>query len=90
MRTIYFNTDFFMRKTNTYERKKGKVNMRQGLIAAAVVAGILGVVLCLSYGHHGAVLSGVAASVLAVLFAADPLGILRKKSRQDEPDNRRE
>ena len=87
---MYFNTDFFMRKSNTDERIIGKVNLRQGLIAAAVVAGILGVVLCLSYGHPGAVLSGVAAAVLAVFFAADPLGILRKKSRQDEPDNRRE
>lgn len=88
---MYFNTDFFMRKSNTDERIIGKVNLRQGLIAAAVVAGILGVVLCLSYGHPvSAVLSGVAAAVLAVFFAADPLGILRKKPRQDEPDNRRE
>ena len=88
---MYLNSDFFMRKANTDERIIGKVNLRQGLLAAVVVAGILAILSFLSYGHLlPAVLSGVIAAAAAVLFAADPLGILRKKSRQDEPDVRRE
>lgn len=88
---MYFNTDFFMRKANNDERIIGKVNLRQGLAAAAIVLGILGIILSLSYGHAWlAVLSGIAAVALMIAIILDPMGVLRRKSRNDEPDNRRE
>ncbi len=88
---MYFNTDFFMRKANNDERVIGKVNLRQGLAAAVIVLGILGIVLSLSYGRPVlAAVSGGIAVVLLILVIADPAGILRRKTRKDEPDNRRD
>lgn len=88
---MYFNTDFFMRKANNDERVIGKVNLQQGLAAAAIVLGILGMIVSLSYGHPAlAVVSGILAVVLLILVIVDPAGILRKKTRKDEPDTRRE
>jgi ABC-type Fe3+-siderophore transport system permease subunit len=80
-----------MRKANNDERIIGKVNLWQGVIAAVVVLGILSVVLSLSYEMPIlAVICGVVAVAILVLVIADPVGILRRKTRNDEADNQKE
>lgn len=81
---MYFNTDFFMRKANNDERVIGKINLRQGVAALILVLGILGVVLALSYEHFIlAVLVGMLAAIGLIMIRMDPMGILRKKTRNE-------
>ena len=71
------------------ERIVGKVNLRNGLAAICVLLGFVAVIVFLSCGYAvAAVLSGVVAAVLLALVICDP-GLLRRKTKRDEPDNRR-
>ena len=73
------------------ERIVGKVNLRNGLAALCVLFGFVAVIAFLSCGYGvAAVLSGVVAAVLLALVICDPTGMLRRKTKRDEPDNRRE
>lgn len=73
------------------ERIVGKVNLRNGLAAIFVLLGFVAVIVFLSCGYAvAAVLSGVVAAVLLALIICDPTGLLRRKTKRDKPDNRRE
>ena len=73
------------------ERIVGKINLRNGLAAHCVFLGFAAVIVFLSCGYTAAaVLSGVVAAVLLALVICDPSGLLRRKAKRDEPDERRE
>lgn len=74
------------------ERIIGKINLRNGLLALITGIGLITVIfLFLSYGHPvPAAISGGIAGILLVLILLDPTGILWKKSKDNEMDNRRE
>lgn len=76
----------------SYERIIGKINLRNGLLALITGIGLITVIfLFLSYGHPvPAAISGGIAGIPLVLILLDPTGILWKKSKDNEMDNRRE
>lgn len=77
--------------STTDERIVGKVNLRNGLAALTLGVGLIAVILFLSYGYIGAaIFCGAAVVLLLCLIVKDPTGVLRRKTRNDEPDNRRE
>ena len=73
---------------NGDERAIGKVNLKMGVLAVILFAGFVGVlVLCSVWG--------IAAAVLLILAAWDPLHVLKRRSRKDpeidpasEPDSK--
>lgn len=73
------------------ERIIGKVNLRNGLAALAIGIGAIAVILFLSYEHWIlAAAAGGIACIFLLLIILDPTGILRKRSKTEEPDHRRE
>ncbi len=89
---MYFKGDNLKQVLSTTdERVVGKINLRLGLAALTLAAGLIAVVLFLSYGRRLAgVLCGLAAVLLLAVIVIDPTGILRRRTREDEPDNRLE
>lgn len=71
---------------NGDERAVGKVNFKMGVLAVILFAGFVGVLVLCSYGQGvWAAVWGIAAAVLLILAAWDPLHILKRRSRKDPP-----
>ena len=81
---------------NGDERAIGKVNLKMGVLAVILFAGFVGVLVLCSYGQGvWAAVWGIAAAVLLVLAAWDPLHVLKRRPRKDpeidpasEPDSK--
>ena len=86
---MYHKIDYApVTRWNADERIIGKVGLRAGLIAVLLFLGFVGIIVLLSIGFMvWAAVCGVAAVVLVVLTAADPLKVFKKKP-QDMPDRR--
>ena len=86
---MYLNSDFHMRKSNGDERIIGKIDLRFGLIAAAVFCGLLGFIICVAcQALFLGVLLVIAAASAIVLVVTDPTGWIRRHTRPDEPEDR--
>ena len=71
---------------NGDERAIGKGNLKMGVIAVLLFAGLVGVLVLCSYSLPGWAAAWGTGAALLVLFAAwDPLHILKRRSRPD-PD----